>query len=528
MRRIAEREDERGVVLLISVVMMVMLLLFASIVVDIGQVMIARRQDQSTVDVAVVAGAMNRFDEAELAATVLDVINDNLDSPLALTDLDTCAAEAMPANWSTYPTYNCLAHNQSYTEIRLRLPEREVNTAFGLLAGVDTISHSAFAQAGDRTRGDVLPFAISATAGTYECLKSGAGNVPDDDCSGATSGNFGPVIFGLWGNELTGTTKDCLGKKQFMTNLAQGIDHDLSIYGTAPHILPTAEVVDTDSCGTTAAPNAMKTYTGNTPQNLYDGILSDTTFPDGFGSRFRRFDGMPWFQTTTIASAPADDNPIWEFIDPTLDAWDDVPRSCWKDQFIGDAGGLNPDNDQLMTALPDKVANHLLNFDVPDRMIKLVQRCLEHYEGRDWDDKGALSPVDQPTGCTADATTACTDPVFSRDSANENEDIFDIQGSSRFGYVPQLMTGTVLNGNTTVRIESFRAVFLQRVYGGNCNPGGCTFVFDPGVGSTYAGTASKANALTAFVLPPASLPNGLGEPDAPNAYGVGRFIRLSR
>ncbi len=285
MRRVAERngrrEDERGVVLLISVVMMVMLLLFASIVIDVGQVMIARRQDQSTVDVAVVAGAMNRFDEAELAATVLDVINDNVDSPMALADLNTCAAETLPTDWSTYPTYNCLAHNRSYTEIRLRLPEREINTAFGMLAGIDTISHSAFAQAGDRTRGDVLPFAISATAGTYECLKSGAGNVPDDDCSGATSGNFGPVIFGLWGNELTGTTKDCLGKDQFMTNLAQGIDHDLSIYGTAPHVLPTAQVVDTDSCGTTPAPNAMKTYTGNTPQNLYDGILSDTTFPDG-------------------------------------------------------------------------------------------------------------------------------------------------------------------------------------------------------------------------------------------------------
>ena len=120
MRRVAEREDERGAVLLISVVMMVMLLLFASIVVDVGQVMIARRQDQSTVDVAVVAGAMNRFDEADLAATVLDVINDNVDSPLALADLDTCAAETLQPDWSTYPTYNCLAHNQSYTEIRLR------------------------------------------------------------------------------------------------------------------------------------------------------------------------------------------------------------------------------------------------------------------------------------------------------------------------------------------------------------------------------------------------------------------------
>jgi hypothetical protein len=515
---------ERGAILLIASVTMIMLLLFAAIVVDVGQVMLERRHDQSVADVAVIAGAMSRWDESELANTVLVTINDNLDDPMILADLDTCPSETLPPNWATYPNYNCLAHNQSYTEIRLRLPEREIRTAFGLLAGVGSLSHSAFAQANDRAKGDVLPFAISATAGTYECLKAGAGNVPDDDCSGADSGNFGPVIFGLWGNELMGTTKDCTGKDQFMTNLAQGIDHDLSIYGSPPHVLPTAEVVDTDSCGTTAAPNAMDTYTGNTPQNLYDGILSGDTFPDGGGARFRRFDGMSWFQTTTIADADADDNPIWEFIDPTLDASDDVPRSCWKDQFIGDGGGLNPDNDLLMTSMPSDVADHLLNFDVPDRMIKLVQRCLEHYEGRDWDDEGALSPVD-PTTCHM---SGCTDPVFSLDSAKEGEDIWDIQASSRFGYVPQLTAGTVLSGKTTVRIDSFRAVFLQRVYGGNCNPGGCTFIYDPGVDSSYNGSASKANALTAFVLPPSSLPGRLGDPDAPNSFGVTRFVRLSR
>lgn len=511
--------------MLIASVTMIMLLLFASIVVDVGQVMLERRHDQSVADVAVIAGAMSRWDEADLAATVLATINDNVDDPMTLADLDTCPSETLPPNWSTYPTYNCLAHNQSYTEIRLRLPAREIRTAFGLLAGIGSIRHSAFAQARDRNRGGVLPFAISATAGTYECLKAGASNVPDDDCSGAESGNFGPVVFGLWGNESMGTTKDCLGQDQFMINLAQGIDHDLSRYGQRPHVLPTAQVVDTDSCGTTAAPNAMETYTGNTPQNLYDGILSTTTFPDNRGARFRRFDGMSWFQTTTIANADADDNPIWEFIDPGLSASDDVPRSCWKDQFIGEMGGLNTDNDPWMSALPDDVENHLILFDVPDRMIKLVQRCLEHYEGRAWDDEGALSGAADDSDCLP---TGCTDPIFSRDTGYEDEDIWDIQASSRFGYVPQLMAGADLNGNTTVRIDTFRAVFLQRVYGGNCSVGGCTFIYDPGVGSSYNGSANKANALTAFVLPPASLPGRLGDPDAPNSFGVTRFVRLSR
>jgi len=298
-RRRSRRSNERGIILLVTSVTMIMLLLFASIVVDVGMVMLERRQDQSTADVAVIAGAMARHDEAALAATVLGVINENVDDPLTLAQLNSCPAEPLPPNWSTYPNYNCLAHNQSYTEIRLRLPARQINTAFGLLVGIDTLSHSAFAQAGDRNKGDVLPFAISATAGVYECLKAGAGNVPDDDCSGANSGNFGPVIFGLWGNEAMGTTRDCLGKDQFMTNLAQGIDHDLSRYGYAPHLLPTAEVVDTDSCGTTPAPNPMETYTGNTPQNLYDGLLSMTTSPAGIGARFRRLDVMSVFPHTT-------------------------------------------------------------------------------------------------------------------------------------------------------------------------------------------------------------------------------------
>jgi hypothetical protein len=519
-----DRASERGVVLPISMVLMTALLLMSAMVIDIGQLSLARRQDQSAADVAAIAGVMNRSSDVLLVETVRTTLNSNLNAGFATADLDTCSGDVLPTGWTVYPGANCLSHDTSWTQLRVRVPTQVIIPAFAGLAGITEMEHSAIAQVYDRHASLVLPFAVTSDAGDYECIKVGAGNVPDPDCSDATSGNFGVVTFGLWGNPATGTTQDCTGTgTQFMVNVAQGVDHDLSRFGQLPHM--NSEVIDTASCGAVPSPNAMITTTGNVPNKLAAGLFGDLTFPDGGPSRLRRVSAKSSFGTTSVAGGIVDDTPLWDFIDPNLSGADNVPRSCFDDQFLGDTGGLNLDNDLLMSSLPLAVKNHLILIPREDRMIRLVERCLTHYRGDDWDDGGALDPAETRIGC---GLGACTDPVFAVDSENEVEDVVDIQASSRFGYVPQLLETTFPAGNSTVHIEAFRAVFLQRVYAGNCSTSGCPVTWDPGVGFSSTVATDKASALTAFIFPPGSLPNGLADDNALEKYGSNRFIEVTR
>ena len=502
---------------------MIMLLLFSAMAVDLGLLMTARRQDQSAADTAVIAGTPERHNESVLAQTVLDSLNSNLNNAFVLADLNTCPVETLPnTNWATYPNYNCLAHNQSVTEIRLRVPTQEMDTVFASLGGLTTVSHSAFAQAGDVPRGtNVLPYAVAPNSGVYECLKVGAGNVPDPDCSGSSSGNFGRVVFGLWGKESLGTTQDCTGTKMYEINLAQGLDHDLSRYGYSPHFSPIPPIIDTVACGSPSAPHAMKTDTGNVPDDTYDGLIGSTIFPDGGPSRLQRLGGYSYFTDIEINSQVVDDTPLWEFI--SAGSSDNVPKSCHQDVFTE---GLNATPDWTdVTKVPAPVEIHLLTYPVQDRMLKLMERCLTHYEGLEWDDDGAMTitPGDTTKGCTG----SCDDALFARDSVVEDEPEWDIQSSPRFGYVPEMIETTFPSGVGTVRIGAFRAVFLQRSYGGNCTTSSCDFIFDPGFGTNLSGQ-DKVNALTAFILPGTTLPGSLGDDDAPNLYGKVKFIRLTR
>lgn len=535
-RRQTGQPRERGAVLAIAAITMIMMLLFSAMVIDIGLLMTERRQDQSAADAAATAGYMDRYSPSTLATTVVNSLNSNLDTTFTTADLNTCPAETLPTSangWSLYTGYNCLAHNNSYTEIRVRIPTQELDTVFAGLGGVETIEHSAFAQAGAAPfNSNVLPYAITSSFGSSGCLKVGAANVPDASCSGSSSGNFGRVVFGLHGNDRVGTVPDCTGTKMYEINLAQGLDHDLSRFNQLPH--NAVPVVDTDTCGTPPAPNSMRTDTGNVPQDTYDGLVGTATFtyPDGGLARWQRMGTQSYFQTATVNGITVDATPLWAFIDATDS--DDVPTSCLPRIF---AEGLDasPDWDNL-NDVPLYVETHLNTSasTVQDRMVKLIERCLAHYEFGTWDDDNGFSPPEPVNGCGLD--NICTDPVFDKNTQSEgDEEVYDIQQSPRFGYVPVMVQSTFPSGSGTVNIDYFKAVYLQRAYGGGCSSNSCPFVFDPGNFSAadaswtgaYAGQ-TKIDAISAFAFPIGILPNGLADPDAPNTFGKNRFIRLTR
>ncbi len=531
MNPTAERSSERGAVLAISAVSMIMLLVFVAFAIDLGSVYLHRQEDQTAADIAVIAAGFDRYSTASVTAASVTSLNQNLGTTFTAADMNTCGTVGVPAGWTSYTGANCLAHDRSWTRLLLQVPPQTYNTTFAKLAGIDSFAHTAFAVVsieGPMGGGGVLPVIAQANAGSYQCLKVGASNVPDDQCNDNASGNFGLANFSKFGNEAMGTTQDCNGdgKDRMSDHLAMGIDHDISRYNFAPH--NAVAVVDTTSCGATPAPNAVTTITGNIPNWVGHGILDGDSFTDGRPARLRRTGGMSWFSTTTIDGKTVDDTPLWEFINPNLGNGDNVPRSCRKNQFINDGGGLNPDNDIYMSsisAVNAATVPHLLTFPVEDRMIKLIERCFDHYRGISWDDHGAFQPAEAPQGCTG----ACNDPIFTRDSAEEFPNFYDIQLSARFAYVPVTNTpSTDWNGNSTLTIDSIAPVYLQRVYGGNCSPSGCGVSFDPGFGYTSTATSDKVSAFTAFLFPEGTLPGQLGSPTAPSELGQHRVPRLLR
>ncbi|MDA3039698.1 MAG: Tad domain-containing protein, partial [Actinomycetota bacterium] len=288
-------ETERGAVLAISAISMIMLLVFTAFAIDLGSVYLHRQEDQTATDIAVIAAGFDRYSAASVTAASVASLNENLGTSFTAADMNTCGTVGIPAGWTAYTNANCLTHDQSWTRLMLRVPPQTYNTTFAKLAGIDSFSHTAFAVVsieGPTGGGGVLPVVAQANAGSYQCLKVGASNVPDDQCNDNASGNFGLANFSMFDNEAMGTTQDCNGdgKKRMSSFLAMGIDHDISRFNFPPH--NGTMVVDTTSCGATPAPNAVTTVTGNVPNWVGNGMIDGDSFTDGRPARLRRTGGV--------------------------------------------------------------------------------------------------------------------------------------------------------------------------------------------------------------------------------------------
>jgi hypothetical protein len=525
---------DRGIAVVFSALLLVVLLIFAALAVDLGGVYSARRNDQNAADVSALGGAQSLTDtNANLIAEVKQLANSTLGTTLTPEQWNSCADVIDPDSVDTALSgANCITVNTGRTQIQVRIPTRPYEAVFAGAAGVDSFDHDAFAIAGLSRFGfgSVLPFGLGTGAGAgdgYLCVKTGPGGHSEPPCGGPESGNFGYLDFGYFGNSEINTTNDCGNggqKTRNENNAAVGIDHDLSSYGGYWGV--GVEHIDTASpCGSIEKPNAAFTLTGNTPQNFGHGMYSGTGYSDGGPGRLAR-SGTSVFggsgAAANVGGRLLDDNPLWQFIPTTFPAGANVPASCSKSIFTDARSGVYT---QLPTAPANVRAYVSTRPTLAERMRVLLQRCITHYNGSSWNADGAITPVGDPlSGCTG----ACSDPVFSRNSSTtDSPDLYDIQYTSRFGYVPEL-TAAFPNGNATVRLATFRPIFFQRLLAGNCGGGTCSHDFEPGIGYSNSSSEEKAEGITAFVLPRSSLPGDLGDEDAPSAVGVNRFVRLIR
>jgi len=178
-RRLA---DERGAVLVLSVLMLSGLVGMTSLTVDIGHFFVERRQIQNAVDAAALAAAayLPTDDPARLAAAVDEAISYGAQNGVVIAPGDI----TISTTWAANDTVEVTA-------------ARAVAFAFARVLGVDggTASADALAQIGSLAGATgVLPLGVEYPTdglvfGETYCLKLGSGG----SCAGAQHGNFGAL-----------------------------------------------------------------------------------------------------------------------------------------------------------------------------------------------------------------------------------------------------------------------------------------------------------------------------------------------
>ena len=210
-----------------------------------------------------------------------------------------------------------------------------------------------------------------------------------------------------------------------------------------------------------------------------------------------------------------DNTPLWLFIPPNYGPGfgNDIPTSCQRNQFVDGSGNFTINN------VPNAVRTFLQARSQGDQSIALLQRCFAHYMGQPWTGApvGVLSSPEAGTGCSG----TCDAPIFALNTVNSDPELYDIQFTPRFGYVPVL--DGFGPGNSVSRITGFRAVYIQRLLIENAGVS-----WDAGISAPTSGSVDRVGETSIFVFPPGSLPNGLADSNAPFQLGANRFVRLVR
>lgn len=553
--RVERGRDDGGYALIMSALVLVGLLVFAAFALDLGQVAAARRTDQGAADAAAMAGAIAaaQGDNATaVRAAVIAVAETNLEVASGTLDWNSCGGYVDPGTgWASVSGSNCIM--RSGDRILVRLPAQSLKSTFGAVVGRSSYSHRAFAVAGPQTLGfgGILPFGVFSTGSGHVCLRTDNPSSPISPCAGSSTGDSGILNLGLYGNSALGTPNNCNGNGggangRAANNAAAGADHRIGKH-------PTADTTNLDtgtkcSNGDTSPPYpyAADTITGaGADQAITSGLIAGSEFYDGQPARLQRSAVTPFaLPKITVEGHSVDNTPLWVFIG---DGLTEVPSGCRRIQFedaLTAGFGQTPN----ANSIPDAVEDHLDALSLEVRMEKMLQRCFDLYTFGNWDDDGAFSTTDVPPGENVTSTECPTVPsgtysranprcvgvVFSRNSAVETPEIYDLQLTPRFAYVPQIHPSFSLGANQ-VSFVAFQPVYLQRLCMGNaqCNQG----TFSPGrsaVGTNLwvdempGNVNDNISALSAWAFPRSMLPGGLGGDNAPYDLNVNIFLRLLR
>ncbi|MEA1903030.1 MAG: hypothetical protein U9N56_05825 [Actinomycetota bacterium] len=403
---LAERHhrNDRGASAILIAFAMMLLLGIAAVAIDLGAGFNERRQDQTTADLAGVAGGLSFGTDSAMVNQALAVARANLDTQYTntewqalwqgCTDPGRTAAFiplSEPAAWGA-GALDCLSMSPSF--FRVRIPEQQTDTAFGQFLGVDTLTTDAYAVVTLwPTEGSgAFPFGIVAGAPAGEaCLDTGPSGTLLPPCDDPASGSFGNIAPPLFGNTYQGTLPKCDEQTSANNNVAEaiamGIDHLLWSYPSASWTATgwsssdntgsatvLTSTVNMDLCNevtsggeTVAQPadgvpiDGVLIDTGNNVKvDATVGLISPNDFTDGDKGRLWRTDN-----SIDVMSGgnvfELDNTPLWVHLFADGATSEDgtvsygapyAPASCNPDEFP-DTKTIDELNTQMQTCLTD-------------------------------------------------------------------------------------------------------------------------------------------------------------------------------
>ena len=473
MRRHRPAELERGAVLAMTLIMLLVLLGFAAFAVDLGAQYNLRRQGQSAADAAVLSGGWTMLEVGDTQAVLDDVqarVAEVMGRPIGADAWASCTDEEnlgedggyTAASLGLVPATECLSFSVDFELVRVRVPPQSLRTYFAQVFGVDETSASAAAQASVVGRdpevgGGALPFvALAGTAsGSQVCIRdssakdpatlmqgNGVGygsmyapspSVSPDPCdsdvypaSASTFGTYNPFEYA--------TCTQGPGNESILRAMAQGIDHPTGVFGSenVTPVIPPFPIVEVggDSSGAEATrqsvygdvriqgalgcteplPNTLELDSGFTAGGLRCGILSDKATDTCLGVTARLQRGSHVQSNYQFAGEMMDNTPLWEFFDP--DEMTNQPATCRA---------------LFAATWPSDVADDGA-WDFYDKFETLLA-CI-----RDWE-------------------------------ADDHPRLFSmaIENSARFAFIP-LVAESELSGPDRVHINGYVPVFIDRLY----------------------------------------------------------------
>ena len=195
------RRSEGGFAVALLALVLLVLLIFAAFVVDLGAAYVEKRDDQNAADAGALAGGVELafVVGGSNAQDIVDEVMVSVEGTVGSisnaewSNAASCPGEP-PAGFRTIgsiglgsvtPNTNCISVNNAYDTIRVRVPVRTTATSFATVFGIDSIETSAVAQASITVPTPVLtpPFVVpqGARAGDDVCLRSSGGPEAKDE-----------------------------------------------------------------------------------------------------------------------------------------------------------------------------------------------------------------------------------------------------------------------------------------------------------------------------------------------------------
>lgn len=362
-RRSADGPGESGITVPLVALSLLVLMVFAALVLDLGLVYTERRNDQNSADAAATSAAVQMLRAQTTQAAVDEAVakvNDDLGRTVTATEWVNCSDPANLARTAQTlglsPATDCISFSMGYDRVRVRIPDQIVRTSFGRVIGINSFTSSALAEVSTTPAGGgALPFVVTALngAGDQICLRTdgtGGGEPPAQvppvgdvygtpagldpchkdsfDTAQGARGTIKPYFY-------NGCNKPT-GNQSIVDAIMVGMDHQLGVFdppvsigtGGSANALdsnPGARFDGGSSCGV-AFPNTVDVDTGLTSGLLRCALLES---PCAAGSsatsgKSGRLSGNP--STAKFADFGVNDRALWDYFLPTLPGG--APSSC--------------------------------------------------------------------------------------------------------------------------------------------------------------------------------------------------------